>query len=69
MVPANESELLEHLAVGVLVPLQFVGLLGWWFYQAWGWSSGETLSERQRKHPFIFGWPILVRLLWRREIR
>ena len=35
-----------RLAVGVLVPLQFVGLLGWWFYQAWGWSSGETLGER-----------------------
>lgn len=26
-------------------------------------------TERQLRHPFIYGWPILARLLWRREIR
>jgi hypothetical protein len=32
-------------------------------------GTRPELSERQRKHPFLFGWPILARLLWRREIR
>ena len=32
-----------RFAVGVLVPLQFVGLLGWWFYQAWSWTSGDSV--------------------------
>ncbi len=26
-------------------------------------------TERQLRHPFIFGWPVLFRLLWRRDIR
>ena len=26
-------------------------------------------TERQLRHPFIFGWPVLMRLLWRRDIR
>ncbi|MEE2672574.1 MAG: hypothetical protein VX466_02190 [Myxococcota bacterium] len=26
------------------------------------------MTERQRRHPFLFGWPVLVRLLWRRDI-
>ena len=26
------------------------------------------LTERQRRHPLIFGWPILARLLWRRDV-
>jgi hypothetical protein len=26
------------------------------------------LSDRQRRHPFIFGWPVLARLLWRRDV-
>lgn len=32
--------------------------------------TGEPLqiSERQRRHPFLFGWPVLARLLWRRDI-
>ena len=25
-------------------------------------------TERQRRHPFLFGWPVLLRLLWRRDI-
>jgi hypothetical protein len=32
-------------------------------------GTRPELSERQRQHPFLFGWPILARLLWRREIR
>jgi hypothetical protein len=32
-------------------------------------GTRPELSERQRRHPFVFGWPILARLLWRREIR
>lgn len=26
-------------------------------------------SERQRRHPFVFGWPLIVRVLWKRELR
>ncbi len=26
-------------------------------------------SERQRRYPFIFGWPLLVRVLWQRDLR
>jgi hypothetical protein len=26
-------------------------------------------SERQRRYPFIFGWPLLLRVLWRRDLR
>jgi len=25
-------------------------------------------TERQRRHPLVFGWPVLFRLLWRRDI-
>jgi NSS family neurotransmitter:Na+ symporter len=35
-----------RIAVGVLVPIQFVGLLGWWFYQAWSWTTGESIGVR-----------------------
>jgi hypothetical protein len=33
--------------------------------------SGERieLSERQRQHPLIWGWPVVFRLLWRRGLR
>jgi hypothetical protein len=26
------------------------------------------VSERQRRHPLVFGWPVLFRLLWNRDI-
>ena len=26
-------------------------------------------TERQRKHPFLFGWPISIPLLFRRNLR
>jgi hypothetical protein len=26
------------------------------------------VTERQRRHPFLFGWPVLARLIWRRDI-
>jgi hypothetical protein len=26
------------------------------------------LTDRQRRHPFLFGWPVLARLLWRRDV-
>ncbi len=26
-------------------------------------------SERQRRHPFLFGWPLLLRVLWQRDLR
>jgi len=26
-------------------------------------------TEKQLRHPFLYGWPVLFRLLWRREIR
>ena len=26
-------------------------------------------SERQRRHPFLLGWPLLFKVLWRRELR
>jgi hypothetical protein len=26
------------------------------------------VTERQRRHPFLFGWPVLARLIWRREV-
>ncbi|MCG8590420.1 MAG: hypothetical protein MJE66_14115 [Proteobacteria bacterium] len=27
------------------------------------------LSERQRRHPLVFGWPVIARLVWRRDLR
>jgi len=30
---------LFRIAVGVLVPVQFVGLLAWWFKEAYGWTG------------------------------
>ncbi len=45
----------------------------WLPYIAWKLErhTGKPLqlTERQRKHPLLFGWPVLIRLLWRREIR
>ncbi|MFV1969109.1 MAG: efflux RND transporter permease subunit, partial [Pirellulaceae bacterium] len=29
-------------AVGVLIQVQFVGLLGWWFYKAWTWTDAAA---------------------------
>ena len=26
------------------------------------------VTERQRRHPLLFGWPVLARLLWRRDV-
>ncbi|HEX5065692.1 MAG TPA: hypothetical protein VFY49_06245 [Myxococcota bacterium] len=26
-------------------------------------------SERQRRHPFVYGWPLILRVLWKRELR
>ncbi len=26
-------------------------------------------SERQRRHPYLFGWPLLLRALWQRDLR
>jgi len=26
-------------------------------------------SERQRRHPLVFGWPLIARVLWKRELR
>ncbi len=26
-------------------------------------------TERQRRHPFVFGWPLLFRVLWQRDLR
>jgi len=26
-------------------------------------------SERQRRYPFVFGWPLLLRVLWQRDLR
>jgi hypothetical protein len=33
--------------------------------------TGKKLvpSERQRRYPFIFGWPLLFRVLWQRDLR
>jgi hypothetical protein len=28
-----------------------------------------VLSERQRRHPFIWCWPIMLRILWRKDLR
>ena len=26
-------------------------------------------SDRQRRHPFLWGWPLLFKALWRRDFR
>jgi len=26
-------------------------------------------SERQRRYPYVFGWPLLLRILWQRDLR
>jgi len=26
-------------------------------------------SERQRRHPYLFGWPLLLKVLWQRDLR
>jgi hypothetical protein len=33
--------------------------------------TGKTIvpSARQRRHPFLFGWPLLFRVLWQRDLR
>jgi len=31
-----------------LVPVQFLGLLAWWFYRAWSWSGDATTSTAER---------------------
>jgi hypothetical protein len=45
----------------------------WLPYALWKLErhSGERLvpSERQLRHPWIFGWPLLFRALWRRALR
>ena len=45
----------------------------WLPYIAWKLErhTGKRLelTDRQRKYPLLFGWPVLVRLLWRRDIR
>lgn len=45
----------------------------WLPYALWKLErhSGARIvpSERQRRHPLLFGWPVLLRLLWRREMR
>ena len=63
-----------------LAKLAYVGQLfktaftfgDWLPYALWKLErhTGKPLqiSERQRRHPFVFGWPVLARLLWRRDI-
>jgi hypothetical protein len=26
-------------------------------------------SERQRRYPYLFGWPLLLKVLWQRDLR
>jgi len=45
----------------------------WLPYALWKLErhSGARIvpSPRQRQHPLLFGWPVLLRLLWRRQFR
>lgn len=45
----------------------------WLPYALWKLErhSGARIvpTRRQREHPLLFGWPVLLRLLWRREMR
>ncbi len=37
---STESGAAFRFAITVLIPIQFIGLLAWWFWQAWGWTAG-----------------------------
>lgn len=45
----------------------------WLPYVLWklGRHTGKQieLTERQRRHPLVWGWPVIFRLLWRRDLR
>lgn len=45
----------------------------WLSYVLWKLErhSGTRIvpSERQRRHPLLLGWPLLLQVLWRRELR
>jgi hypothetical protein len=45
----------------------------WLPYVLWklGRHTGKQieLTKRQRRHPLVWGWPVIFRLLWRRDLR
>jgi hypothetical protein len=60
------------LAVGQLMKSAFT--FGDWLpYALWKLERHTgtrlTLTERQRRHPFLFGWPLMLRVLRRRDLR
>jgi hypothetical protein len=61
-------------AVATLQLLKSAATFGDWLpYALWKLErhTGTHLepTERQRRHPFVFGWPLIARVLWRRELR
>jgi hypothetical protein len=61
-------------SVATLQLLKSAATFGDWLpYALWKLErhTGTHLepSERQRRHPFVFGWPLIARVLWRRELR
>jgi hypothetical protein len=61
-------------AVATLQLLKSAATFGDWLpYALWKLErhTGTRLepSERQRRHPFVFAWPLIARVLWRRELR
>jgi hypothetical protein len=75
--PAARSRSLRRLlAKGVyfLQLLKTAATFGDWLpYALWKLErhTGRKIvpSERQRRHPFIWGWPLLARVLWRKDLR
>lgn len=61
-------------AVGLVRLIKTAWTFGDWVpYALWKLERhrGEPLvvSERQRRHPFIFGWPIIIPLMFKRNLR
>jgi hypothetical protein len=61
-------------AIGTVQLLKSAITFGDWLpYALWKLErhTGTRLepSERQRKHPFLFAWPLVVRVLAKRELR
>jgi hypothetical protein len=61
-------------AVATLQLLKSAVTFGDWLpYALWKLErhTGTRLepTERQRRHPCVFGWPLIARVLWRKELR
>jgi hypothetical protein len=71
--PRRARRLLAKSLSAVLLVKSALTFGDWLPYALWKLErhTGTRLepSERQRRHPFLFGWPLVVRVLAKRELR